>query len=226
MNTRPTILVVEDDQDINSYIKELLNQAGFVVHSALTGAKALRILEKVIPDLIILDLQLPDIQGESLKLTIKKDYPEIPIVILTAKDNPQDIAKNINEGADDYITKPFANEELIARIKARLRQDNKATTKFTADNLVLDTENFSVERGGVPISLTQTEFNLLQYLLMNKNRVLTRDMILSHVWAYSPDADTRVVDVYVGYLRKKIDKGFDKKLITSMRGFGYSIKED
>lgn len=225
MKPQATILIIEDDQDISNYIKDLLTEAHFIVHQALSGAKALKTLEKIIPDLVILDLNLPDIQGESLKLTIKKDLPQVPILILTAKDNPTDVARNLNEGADDYMTKPFDAQELIARVKARLRKDRKADTEYIAHDLILNTDTFTVTRNGGAIELTQTEFNLLHYLLMNKNRVLTREMILSHVWAYSPDTETRVVDVYIGYLRKKIDKGHTIKIITSMRGFGYTIKD-
>jgi DNA-binding response OmpR family regulator len=226
MKPQPTILVIEDDQDINSYIQSILSDAHFIVYGALTGTKALKTLEKVVPDMVILDLNLPDVQGENLKMTIKNDYPHIPILILTAKDNPADVARNLNEGADDYMTKPFDAEELVARVKARLRKDNKADIEYRVDNLVLNTDTFTVTRGDRSIELTQTEFHLLHYLLMNKNRVLTREMILSHVWAYSPDTETRVVDVYIGYLRKKIDRGEKHKIITSMRGFGYTIKDN
>lgn len=225
MKPQPTILVVEDDQDINSYIKDLLLEAHFIVYTALTGTKALKTLEKIVPDLVILDLKLPDIQGEALMQNIKKDFPGIPVLILTAKDNPSDIARNLNEGADDYITKPFAAEELIARVRARLRKDRKDETTLTVGDLILDTDNFMVKRGERLVELTQTEFNLLHYLLANKNRVLTREMILAHVWAYSPDTETRVVDVYIGYLRKKIDAEEKNKIISSLRGFGYTIKD-
>lgn len=225
MKPQPTILVVEDDPDINSYIKDLLLEAHFIVYTAFTGTKALKTLEKIVPDLVILDLKLPDIQGEALMQSIKKDFPGIPVLILTAKDSPADIARNLNDGADDYITKPFAAEELIARVRARLRKDRKDETTLTVDNLVLDTDNFMVKRGDRLIELTQTEFNLLHYLLSNKNRVLTREMILAHVWAYSPDTETRVVDVYIGYLRKKIDANEKTKIISSLRGFGYTIKD-
>lgn len=225
MNSSPTILVIEDDQDICTYVCDLLTEAHFVAYKAHTGSRALKILEKIVPDLVILDLNLPDITGESLKMTIKKDFPSTPIIILTAKDSPVDIARNLNEGADDYMVKPFAADELIARVKARLRKTNKAETTYSAYDLTLNTETLEVTRGTRHIELTQTEFTLLHYLLVNKDRVLTREMILSHVWAYSPDTETRVVDVYIGYLRKKIDANEDKKIITSMRGFGYTIKE-
>lgn len=225
MNPTPTVLVVEDDVDVATYVKELLTDAHFTVYPAYTGAKALKLLEKIIPDIVLLDLNLPDITGESLKMTIKKDYPEIPIIILTAKDSAVDVVRNLNEGADDYMTKPFAADELIARVRARLRKQNKAEKLYKAHDLTLNTESLEVTRGVRRIELTQTEFSLLHYLLVNKNRVLTREMILSHVWAYSPDTETRVVDVYVGYLRKKIDQGETNKIITSVRGFGYTIKD-
>jgi len=224
MKTNPTILIIEDDIDLTTYLREFLTDQRYTVHLAHSGSKALKTLEKVIPDIVLLDLNLPDISGESLLERIKKYYSEIPIIILTAKDNPQDIVRNLNDGADDYLTKPFSSEELLARIKARLRKSNKAETEYSAADVVLNTETMEVKKNGELIDLTQTEFTLLHYLLVNKNKVLTREMILSHVWAYSPETETRVVDVYIGYLRKKIDNGSALKIIHSARGFGYSVK--
>lgn len=219
-----TILVIEDDADLRLLIKDLLKEDRYSVYSASTGAKGKNLFEKVNPDLVILDLKLPDINGESIREYIKDITPEKPIIILTAKDSPSDIAKNLNAGADDYITKPFATEELLARIKARLREKNDNNI-LKAQNLVLDTEKIKVQRNGKEIDLTQTEFNLLKFLLKNKNKVLTRNMILSHVWNATPDIQTRVVDVYIGYLRKKIGRKGKGKLIHSKRGFGYYIKD-
>jgi DNA-binding response OmpR family regulator len=143
-----------------------------------------------------------------------------------AKDTVADVVAGLNLGADDYVTKPFVADELLARISARLRNQNSAKdNKLKVDGLALDNKTFEVEREGKQIQLTPQEFKLLEYLMNNQGRILTREMILNRVWLYSPDIETRVVDVYMGYLRKKIDQDFEKKLLHSVRGFGYMIKE-
>jgi two-component system OmpR family response regulator len=220
-----TVFVLEDDQDLREYLKELLLDNGYAVQDFADGVSILKAIKRTQPDLIILDLGLPDISGETVCTDIKKLYPDIPIVILTARDSVSDVVRGLDIGADDYMTKPFAGEELVARIKARLRQGENHESKLKAGDLELDNETLEVRRANKVISLTQTEFQLLQYLLSNKGRVLTREMILNRVWAYSSDIESRVVDVYVGYLRKKIDSTYDKKLIQSVRGFGYMIKD-
>lgn len=225
MPRQTTILVVEDDDDLRSYLQQLLSEERYSVLTAASGSKAKKLVESAIPNLIILDLQLPDISGESLCNQIKADYPEIPVIILTAKSDPNDIAMNLQRGADDYITKPFSTEELLARIGARLRKNQENTRFYSVKDITLNSEAIEVKKGDRLIPLTQTEFQLLQYLLSNKNRVLTRDMILSHVWSYTPEVETRVVDVYIGYLRKKLGKIDNKDVIESVRGFGYVIRE-
>lgn len=217
------VLVVEDDQGIQDFLKELLLDNGFAAEVASDGVTALSLMKKSQPDLIILDLGLPNLAGEAVCLEIKKKYPDLPVIILTAKDDVSDVVRGLNLGADDYVTKPFVADELIARVKARLRHSDEV--KLQIADLELNNKTFEVKRGGKPIQLSPHEFKLLQYLISNKGRVLTREMILNRVWLYSYEVDTRVVDVYIGYLRKKIDSGFDKKLIHSVRGFGYMIKE-
>lgn len=219
------ILVVEDDSDLQEYIKELLLDNEFTVQTASDGVIALNMVKKTLPDLVILDLGLPNLSGETVCLEIRKKYPEIPIIILTAKGTPTDIVHGLNLGADDYIAKPFVGEELVARINARLRGREGAEAKLIANDLELDTKTLEVKRGEKHIQLTPKEFELLKYLMSNKGRILTREMILNRIWLYSPDVETRVVDVYMGYLRKKIDTGFPTPLIHSVRGFGYTIKE-
>lgn len=220
-----TILVVEDDRGLQKYLRELLLDSDYSVTTANAGVTALEVLKKIEPDLILLDLALPDITGESICLEVRKNYPALPVIILTAKDSVSDIVQGLNLGADDYITKPFVAEELLARIKARLRRREGNDAKLQVGELELDTQTLEVKRGDKKIQLTPQEFKLLEYLMINKGRVLTREMILNRVWSYSPDTETRVVDVYVGYLRKKIDEEFEKKLIHSIRGFGYTIKD-
>ncbi len=221
-----TLLVIEDDIGLQKYLKELLVENGYSVQTAGDGIQALNTLKKAEPDLIVLDLGLPNMSGEAVCLEVRKKYPNLPVIILTAKDTINDIVQGLNLGADDYMTKPFVADELLARIKARLRrQGNGTTDKLKVGDLELDNKTLEVKRSGKLIQLTPQEFKLLQYLMSNKGRILTRDMILNRVWLYTPDIETRVVDVYMGYLRKKIDGEIEKKLLHSIRGFGYMIKE-
>lgn len=217
------VLVVEDDQGIQEFLRELLLDNGFAAEVASDGVQALSLIKKSQPDLVLLDLGLPNLAGEAVCLEIRKKYPDLPIIILTAKDDVSDVIRGLNLGADDYITKPFVADELIARIKARLRHSDEV--KLIIADLELNNKTFEVKRSGNLIQLSPHEFKLLQYLISNKGRVLTREMILNRVWLYSYEVDTRVVDVYIGYLRKKIDAEYKKKLIHSVRGFGYMIKE-
>jgi DNA-binding response OmpR family regulator len=220
-----TVLVVEDDPGLQKYLKELLWENAFVVHVAPDGVQALNSLNKLKPDIMILDLGLPNMTGESVCVEAKKKYPELPIIILTAKDTTNDIVEGLNLGADDYMTKPFVADELLARIKARLRGSEDNSGKLVVGDLELDNKSFEVKRANKLIHLTPQEFKLLEYLMNNKGRILTREMILNRVWLYSPDIETRVVDVYMGYLRKKIDDDYKEKLLKSVRGFGYMIKD-
>lgn len=220
-----TILIVEDDAALQKYLKELLMSEDFAVQTASDGVQALNAIQKLPPDLIILDLGLPNMSGESVCMEIRKKYPNLRVIILTAKDGVADIIHGLDLGADDYITKPFLADELLARIKARLRYQNGNENTLKVDDLELDNRTFEVTRKGQQIQLTPQEFKLLQYLMSNKGRILTREMILNRVWLFNPDIETRVVDVYMGYLRKKIDTGFNKKLLHSVRGFGYMIKD-
>jgi DNA-binding response OmpR family regulator len=217
------ILVVEDDAPLQEYLKDLLSEAGFSAEIASDGVEALSAMKRIEPNLVVLDLGLPKISGEMVCTEIKRKYPETPVIILTAKGDTSDIVHGLNLGADDYLAKPFDGNELIARINARLR--DTTDTKLKVADLELDRNTLEIKRGRKPISLTPTEFKLLEYLMSNKGRVLSREMILNRIWLTSPDIETRVVDVYMGYLRKKIDNGFEKPLIQSVRGFGYVIKD-
>ena len=218
------ILVVEDDLEIQNFLKEYLKEHDFHVKTAKNGTEALNLLAKSEPDLVLLDLGLPDMSGEFVCGEMRKKNPQLAIIILTARDTPKDVIKGLNLGADDYIAKPFNSEELIARINARFRKIDGEGLLKVAD-LELNTSTLEVKRGNKSIQLTPQEFRLLEYLMINKGRVLSRDMILNRLWLSSPDIETRVVDVYMGYLRKKIDLGNKLKLIHSIRGFGYTIKE-
>lgn len=220
-----TILVVEDDTGLQKYLKELFLGNGYSVQTASDGIQALNLIQKLPPDLVILDLALPNMGGEAVCSEIRKKYPDLRVIILTAKDGAADIIHGLDLGADDYMTKPFLADELLARIQARLRYRDGGDTKLKVADLELDNKTFEVKRSGDLIQLTPQEFKLLQYLMSNQGRILTREMILNRVWLYSPDIETRVVDVYMGYLRKKVDTGFEKSLLHSVRGFGYMIKE-
>lgn len=218
------ILVVEDDEEIRDFIIKLLRDNDYAPVGVGDGAAALKTFDKYLPDLVILDLGLPKVSGETVCLEIKKNYPQVPVILLTAQAQSADILYGFKLGADDYIAKPFVGAELLARIKARFGSAGDDGLKI--GDLELSTKTFEVKRGGKVIPLTQKEFELLHYLMINKGRVLTREMILNKVWLYSPDIESRVVDVYIGYLRKKIDGKHKKKLIHSSRGFGYSLKEE
>lgn len=220
-----SILAVEDDTGVRKYLKELLLENGYSVQTAADGVTAMKLVERTQPNLVVLDLGLPDISGETLCRDIKKSYPEIEVVILTARDATADVVQGLDTGADDYITKPFTAEELLARIRARLRQKGQNNHLLEIADLTLDTKTLEVKRGEKLIKLTPQEFKLLEYLMSNQNQVLTREMILNRIWPSAPDVETRVVDVYIGYLRKKIDLGYPKNLIHSVRGFGYVIKD-
>ncbi|HLE48507.1 MAG TPA: response regulator transcription factor [Patescibacteria group bacterium] len=219
------ILIVEDDIDLQKTLCDFIRNEGFIVDTCSSGSEALRKIEKLQPNLVLLDLGLPDIQGEDVLKKVRVDYPHLAVVILTAKSKPQEIAEGLNLGADDYLPKPFSVEELLARINARIKTRKLNNPLLTAGDLVLDLSKMIAKRSKRKIKLTKTEYDLLRYLLENKGIVLTRDMILNHIWDYSSEVESRVVDVYIGYLRRKIDSGFPKKLIKNRRGFGYLIEE-
>ena len=220
-----SIAIIEDEEGIRQYLQEVLLDEGYSVQAASTGVDGLKLLEKLQPDLLILDLGLPDITGETILNEVRKDYPDMAIIILTANDTVNSVVEGLELGADDYMTKPFTKEELFARIKARLRVKGEVDTVLRVADLELDTKTMEIRRGTELIHLTPQEYRLLEYLMSNKNQVLTREMILNRIWLYSTEVETRVVDVYMGYLRKKIDSEHQHKLIHSVRGFGYVIKE-
>lgn len=219
------ILIVEDDKGLQKYLKELLLDNGYTVKVASDEIQALENLKKIEPDVMVLDLGLPNMSGETVCLEVRKKYPELPVIILTAKNAISDIVQGLNFGADDYITKPFVADEFLARIKARLRRAKTTERILKVADLELDNKTLEVKRNGKQIQLTPQEFKLLQCLMSNKGRILTREMILNKIWLYSSEVETRVVDVYMGYLRKKIDVGNPKRLFHSVRGFGYVIKD-
>ncbi len=220
------ILVIEDDHKIANAIKKGLEQESFAVDISYDGRDGLGNALTFQYDLIILDRMLPEIDGIKICSALRKKKIETPILILTAKDKIEDKVEGLNAGADDYLTKPFAFIELLARIRALMRRPQKINeNEFKAADLVLDTVTFEVKRSGQNISLSSKEFALLEYFMRNSGRILTKDNIISHVWDYDADILPNTVEVYVGYLRNKIDKPFPKstKLIKTIRGFGYKL---
>ncbi len=220
-----TILIVEDDQKLQEYLRTLFTREQFLAQTAKDAMEAMTVLEKKIPDLVLLDLGLPNVSGETILREIKESYPTMKVIILTGRDSLNDVLQGFSLGADDYVKKPFQAEELLARVKARLHDDKKTKNILKVNGLEINFDTIEVRRSGKLVTLTPQEFKLLEYLASNSGHVLTREMILNHLWRDAADVETRVVDVYIGYLRKKIDAGFDQKLIHSVRGFGYMLKE-
>jgi len=220
------ILVVEDEKKVVGFLKKGLQEERYTVDVAYDGEEALLLAEMNQYDLIILDIMLPKKDGMEVLKELRTQRISTPILMLTAKDSLQDKVQGLDSGADDYLTKPFAFAELLARIRALLRRGKPASeVSLKAADLILDPATHKVQRAGKPIELTSKEYALLEYFLRNKGQVLTRALISEHVWGYRFDTGTNIVDVYVNYLRNKIDHGFDKKLIHTVRGVGYVLKE-
>lgn len=221
------ILIIEDEKKIADFIKRGLKEEGYAVDIAADGEEGHFLATTNEYDAIILDLMLPKLDGISVcKKLRQEDKVVTPLLMLTAKDRIQDKVSGLDCGADDYLTKPFAFEELLARIRALLRKSSSAaTTKLQVADLALDLLTHKVTRAGEEIILTTKEYMLLEYLMRNTGTVITRTMISEHVWDIHFDTDTNVIDVYINYLRKKIDEGRKKKLIHTIRGRGYSFGE-
>jgi len=217
------ILVIEDDAAISRVLDLELVHEGYEVESARDGLEG---LEKALkePDLVILDLMLPRMDGLEVCRRIRAKS-RVPIIMLTAKDRLPDRVSGLDVGADDYLTKPFATEELLARIRARLRERAPQSNLIHYHDVVMDRDRHEVTRGGKPITLTAKEYALLEYLLLHRNKVHTRDELFNGVWGSDFLGDSNLIDVYIRYLRGKIDEGFDDKLITTVRGVGYTIKD-
>jgi DNA-binding response OmpR family regulator len=220
------ILVVEDEHKIAQSLKKGLEQESFAVDLAFTGDEGYDLATTEEYDLIILDLLLPGMSGIDICRSLREKQIHTPILMLTAKGQIEDKVMGLNSGADDYLTKPFAFEELLARVKALGRRPKDTVgTKLIFDDLSLDTLSYQVKRGSESIQLSAKEYALLEYLLRHPNQVITKDQIISHVWDYDADILPNTVEVYIGYLRNKIDKPFpkNKALINTIRGFGYRL---
>ena len=217
------ILIVEDSQEIARFIELELKYEGYEVLISHRGRQGLEMAIDKDIDLIILDLMLPELSGLEILRRLRKEK-NIPVILLTAKDDISDKVMGLDSGADDYMTKPFAIEELLARIRARLKQESASSNSYKAGLLSLDNLTYKVMYNEFEINLSRTEFDLLEYLMINKGIVLSRDKILENVWGYEYDGDTNIVDVYIRYLRGKIDQKFNCNLIHTVRGVGYKLE--
>ena len=219
------ILVVEDEKKIAGFIKRGLKEEGYAVDVAGDGEEGYELAAVNDYDLIILDLMLPRCDGITLCKKLRAEKFEAPIIMLTAKTSVHDKVTGLDAGANDYLTKPFAFEELLARMRVLLRRSVQPATQLQVADLVLDLLSHKVTRADREIVLSSREFALLEYLMRNAGSVVTRTMISEHVWDIDFDTSTNVIDVYINYLRNKIDVDFDKKLIQTIRGRGYTLKD-
>jgi len=222
------ILVVEDDRKVASFIRQGLVEEGHTVETAADGDSALKLLVEGEPyDLIVLDVMLPGRDGFAVLKSARQAGVHAPVIMLTARDNVADKVTGLDLGADDYLAKPFAFEELLARVRAlfRRRSERRAPVLRLAD-LTLDPATRKVERAGRRIELTTREWALLEYFMRNTGRILTRSMLVQHVWGLDFDPESNIVDVYVGYLRRKIDGPQERKLFHTIRGAGYVLKDE
>lgn len=221
------ILVVEDEPDLNNLIVKKLKQENYTVDSCFDGKDALDYSLSTEYDAIVLDIMLPRINGLEILKQLRDKGKKTPVLLLTAKDSIDDRVTGLNAGADDYLVKPFAFDELLARIRAIIRRiTNDVTNIFSIADLILDTNTMIVIRGGKTIDLSSREFAILEYLLRNKDIVLSREKIEKHIWNYDYEGVSNMIDVYIRYLRCKIDEGRNPKLIQTIRGVGYVLREE
>ncbi len=221
------LLIVEDEKKVASFIKRGLEEEGYAVDVARDGEEGLAMALDGVHDLFILDIGLPKMNGLQVLGELRKRNVATPVLLLTVRATIEDKVLGLDAGADDYLTKPFAFQELVARIRALLRRRAEGSPALlTFSNLVLDPARRAVSRGGQKIDLTAKEFSILEYFMRNAGRVLTRTQIIEHVWDYDFDTGTNLVDVYVNYLRKKVDSDREPKLIHTVRGVGYVLKAE
>lgn len=226
-NSVMRVLIVEDEKNLNSVIKKQLESQGYSVDGCLDGLEAKDYMEMTDYDVIVLDIMLPGMDGLELLKWARRNEIQSQIIMLTARDSIEDRVKGLDMGADDYLTKPFAFEELLARIRMLVRKKSgNKTNIYRVGDLEVDTSAMTVTRGKKSISLTGREFAVLHYMIVNKGIVLSREQIEEHLFDYDYEGASNVVDVYIRYLRKKIDEGFDSKLIHTVRGRGYVLKEE
>ena len=220
------VLVVDDEESITDLISTALRYVGFEVEVASTGRQALELAITFRPELIVLDVMLPDLDGFQVTRRLRSDGVRAPVVFLTARDATEDKVAGLTIGGDDYVTKPFSLEELVARVRAVLRRARggpEQRSLLKVSDLELDEDSHQVWRGGEEVELTATEFKLLRYLMLNPRRVLSKAQILDHVWQYDFGGDGSIVETYISYLRKKVDQA-QPRLIHTVRGVGYTLR--
>jgi two-component system OmpR family response regulator len=221
------VLVVDDEPNIAELLGMAMRYEGWQTTLAHTGSKAVAAAKEVKPDVVVLDMMLPDIDGMQVLKRLREHAPDVPVLFLTARDAVEDRVAGLTAGGDDYVTKPFSLEEVVARLRALMRRSvpvkAASTSLLQVGDLTLDEDSHEVARGGTEISLTATEFELLRYLMRNPRRVLSKAQILDRVWNYDFGGQANVVELYISYLRKKIDAGREP-MIHTMRGAGYVLK--
>ncbi|MEK6540066.1 MAG: response regulator transcription factor [Deltaproteobacteria bacterium] len=220
------ILVVEDEKKVAGFVKKGFEEESYAVDVAYDGVEGEYLATTNDYDAIVLDIMLPKKNGMDVVKDLRTRGIKTPVLLLTARDAVEDKVKGLDSGADDYLSKPFAFEELLARVRALMRRKEYSIVELKFADLALDQATRKAKRGSMEIDLTSKEYGLLEYFLRNPNKVLTRTMIAEHVWDYTFDTDTNVIDVYVNHLRNKIDKDSSKKLIHTVRGIGYILKEE
>jgi DNA-binding response OmpR family regulator len=220
------VLAIEDEAQILDLLERLLRAEGFAVRGARDGTAGLHLALDLSPDLVVLDIGLPDRSGLEVAVELRRRAIRAPILMLTAHGTVDDKISGLDAGADDYLAKPFDAGELVARVRALLRRAaiRDSELRLAVDDLELDTVARSVTRGGAPVALTQTEYALLEYLTRNAGRAVSRDMIASHVWKQPLEPESNIVDVYITYLRKKLEEGGRPRLLHTVRGVGYMLR--
>jgi two-component system, OmpR family, response regulator len=223
----PRVLVTDDEDNIRFLLDAALRHFGFEVHLAASGREALGAVAETKPDLIVLDVMLPDLDGFEVCRRLRSDGVRVPVLFLTARDGTEDKVRGLTLGGDDYVTKPFSLEEVVARVRAILRRASgeTPTSVLRFADLEMDEDAHVVRRAGTAVDLSPTEYKLLRYLLVNSGRVVTRAQILDHVWEYDFGGEATVVETYVSYLRKKLDP-LGEPLIKTVRGVGYALRQD
>ena len=220
-----SLLLVDDEDNLRSMLEAALRHSGFEVHPVANGRDAIDAVATVKPDLVVLDVMLPDLDGFDVCKRLRSSGDRTPVLFLTARDTTEDRVRGLTLGGDDYLVKPFSLEELVARITAVLRRAgvDREKTELVCADLAMDDDAHRVERAGQEVALSPTEYNLLRYLLMNQGRVVSKAQILDHVWDYDFGGDGGVVETYIGYLRRKVDN-VEPRLIHTIRGVGYSLR--
>jgi len=219
----PRILVVDDEENITFLLDSAMRHFGFDVRVAATGFEALRQVERFAPDVVLLDVMLPDLDGFEIVRRLRRDGHKVPVLFLTARDAVDDKVRGLTLGGDDYVTKPFSLEEVVARVQVILRRHGAGSSKLVLGDLEMDDDAHVVRRGEQVVALSPTEYKLLRFLLVNTGRVVSKSQILDHVWQYDFDGQATVVETCISYLRKKIDT-LGPPLIQTVRGVGYSAR--